>query len=64
MVIVEKVRSGTEIVKDFIDGLEADSSLDEGVVEALSGLQKEGKLTPTRLLQELETKRKRGTANG
>ena len=60
----EKIRSGPEIVKDFVDGLKADSSLDEGVVEALSGLQKEGKLTPTRLLQELEAKRKKGTANG
>jgi hypothetical protein len=60
----EKIRSGPEIVKDFVDGLKADSSLDEGVVEALSGLQKEGKLTPQRLVQELEAKRKKGTING
>lgn len=60
----EKIRSGPEIVKDFVDGLKADSSLDEGVVEALSGLQKEGKLTPPRLVQELEAKRKKGTING
>ena len=61
---VEKIRSGPEIVKNFIDDLKTDSSLDEGVVDALSRLQEDSKLTQTRLLQELEAKRKKGTANG
>ena len=61
---VEKIRSGPEIVKNFIDDLKTDSSLDEGVVDALSRLLKEGKLTQPRLLQELEAKRKTGAANG
>lgn len=60
----EKIKSGPEIVKDFVDGLKTDASLDGGVVGALSRLLREDRLTPTRLLQELEAKRKMGTANG
>ena len=60
----ETIKSGVDIVKDFINALEADSSLDEGVVASLSHLLKEDKLTPTRLMQALEAERKKRTASG
>lgn len=63
MMAAGKIRSGAEIVKDFVEGLKTDSSLDAGVVGGLSQLLKEGKLTQPRLLQALEAKRKTGTAN-
>lgn len=63
MIGSEKIKSGTEIVNDFVNGLKADSSLDEGVVDSLLQIMKGGKPTQTRLLQELEIERKKGAAN-
>jgi len=62
-VVAEKIKSGTEIVKEFLEGLNADKALDPEVVEGLARLHTEGKHTPTRLLQELARRRKESLAH-
>ncbi len=53
-----KIRSGPQIVKEFIQYLEKDTSLDGDTVEVIKLLHGEDKLTPGRLQQALEAKRK------
>jgi len=55
----EKIlKSGDEVVKEFIKSLEKDASLDKAVVNAITSLYSQKKLTPTRLQKILDTKRK------
>lgn len=55
----EKIlKTGDEVVKDFIKSLEKDASLDKDVVDAISSLYAQQKLTPTRLQKILDAKRK------
>ncbi len=56
-----KIRSGPEIVADFIQTIKADSSLDKLTIEAIEALYRDGKLTWTNLLRSLEETR--GKAN-
>jgi hypothetical protein len=58
------IRSGPEIVKEFIDNLEKDKSLDNGTVEIIKVLHAENKLTQTRLQQALEVERKESGKHG
>ena len=54
----KKIRSGPEIVKEFIEGLKNNTFLDTDTVEALDELHAQGKLTQIRIQQLLELKRK------
>lgn len=55
----EKIlKSGDEVVKEFIQNLGQDVSLDKDVVEAISALYFQKKLTLTQLQHILESKRK------
>jgi hypothetical protein len=60
----KRIRSGPEVVNAFIETVRDDATLDRSVVEAIARLHRDGKLTPTRLLQELEAARKEPTSNG
>jgi hypothetical protein len=51
------IKSGIEIVSEFVDSLEGDTSLDKDTLSSISALQKSGKLTRTRLLQALAAAR-------
>ncbi len=62
--IEKNIRSGPEIVKEFIENLENDKSLDKGMVEIIKVLHAENKLTQTRLQQALEVKRKESEKHG
>jgi hypothetical protein len=53
----DKIRSGSEIVAEFIEALKADSNLDKPTIEAIEVLYKGGKLTSTNLLKSLEEAR-------
>jgi len=48
------IKSGPEIVSDFLDGLEAGEFLDADTVGCIRDLQQTANLTRTRLLQALE----------
>jgi hypothetical protein len=48
------VRSGPEIVADFVASLKSDSTLDAETVATVESLLKRGKLTFTNLLKSLE----------
>ncbi len=54
----KEIKSGPEIVKEFIEHLLGDESLDKDTIEIISALYKENKLTVTRLQQALDAKRK------
>lgn len=54
----DTIKSGPEIVKDFIGGLKNDSSLDQGTVETIRLLDQAGNLTPPKLQQALEARRR------
>jgi len=54
----KKIKSAPEIIKEFIDALENDPSLDKDTVEVIKQLHLTNKLTQTRLQQVLEAKRK------
>ncbi len=54
----KEIKSGSEIVKDFIDRLEMDESLDKKTVQAIKATHVSKKPTLTRLLQGLQEKRK------
>ena len=58
------IKSGPEIVKEFVESLEKDKSLDKDTIEVITLLHIESKLTQTRLLQGLEEKRKKSAKNG
>ena len=51
------IRSGPDIVKEFVRALLEDPSLDKDTVEAIEHLYNENKLSPTKLQQALELKR-------
>jgi hypothetical protein len=51
------IRSGPEIVTDFIDSLKRDDRLDRATVEAIESLFKEQRFTLTNLLRSLEERR-------
>jgi hypothetical protein len=51
------VKSGKEIVDDFVDGLSAGESLDALTIASIKVLHKADTLTKTRLLQALDTDR-------
>jgi hypothetical protein len=52
------IKSAPEIIKEFIDGLETDPSLDKDTVEVIKQLHLTNKLTHTRLQQVLEANKK------
>ncbi len=52
------IKSGDEVVKDFVQNLQKDTSLDRDVAEAISVLFSQKKLTSARLQQILDSKRK------
>ena len=52
------IKSGIEVVRDFLDCLQSNTALDPNVVAAIQELQRQGKLTKTRLLQALADHRK------
>ncbi len=59
-----EIKSGPEIVKEFVESLEKDKSLDKDTIEVIKLLHIGNKLTQTRLLQGLEEKRKESEKNG
>lgn len=60
----KRIRSGPEVVNAFIDTIRGDATLDPSVVEAITRLHRDGRLTPSRLLQELEAARMEPASNG
>ena len=57
------IRSGPQIVKEFLEELKDDKSLDKGTVEVIDQLYLEKKPTETRLQQGLALKRKEAEQN-
>jgi hypothetical protein len=53
----KKIKSATEVVTDFLDDQVKDENLDQGTVNAVSGLRKDGKLTKINLVRQLEALR-------
>jgi hypothetical protein len=53
----ELVQRGLEVVRLFLESLDADPSLDPSTVECITQLSRAEKLTKTRLLQALESAR-------
>jgi hypothetical protein len=51
---VDRVRSGPEIVTDFVTTLKEDSTLDAATVATIESLLTKGKFTFTNLLKSLE----------
>jgi hypothetical protein len=51
------IKSGTEIVSEFLDALTDEKSLDLQTVTCIKNLHKSGQLSRTRLLQALEEAR-------
>ena len=51
------IRSGPDIVKEFVCALLEDTTLDKDTVEVINHLYDESKLSPTKLQQALELKR-------
>ncbi len=60
----KKIRSGPEIVKEFIVNLKDNKLLDKDTVEAIDELHAQGKLTQIRIQQQLELKRKESEKHG
>lgn len=60
----KRIRSGPDIVKEFIDSLKTNKSLDKGTVDAIELLHKEDKLTLTKFQQALESERKESEKHG
>jgi hypothetical protein len=52
------IKSGAEVVLEFLDSLQSNTTLDPNVVAAIQELQRQGKLTKVRLLQALADQRK------
>ena len=57
------IKSGPEIVSEFVDSLSDGDSIDSQTLASIRELYKSGKLTRTRLLQSLEEARSR-TSSG
>ncbi len=53
------IKSGDDVVKEFIQNLKEDTSLDGDVVEAIATLYSQKKPTSTRLQQILQDKREK-----
>lgn len=51
------IRSGPDIVKEFVNALLDDPTLDKATVEEINRLHNENKLSSTKLQQALELKR-------
>jgi len=59
---VEKklIKSGKDVVREFIANLTKDPSIDSGTIGAIEGvLAEEGKISVTKLLRELDRLRKK-----
>ncbi len=54
------IKSGIQVVREFVDDLQSNTALDPNVVAAVQELQRQGKLTKTRLLQALADQRRGG----
>ena len=54
----ESLRSATKVLTDFLNEQSEDEDLDASSVSAIVSLRKEGKLTKTNLLRQLEEARK------
>jgi hypothetical protein len=53
------IKSGQEVIKDFLDHAGEDSGVDKGSIEAIKTLlESEGKVSGAKLLKELERLRK------
>lgn len=52
------IKSGPQIVKDFVEALKNDDTLDQATVEVIVPLYSDKKITQTRLQQGLASKRK------
>ena len=53
------IKSGQEVIKDFLDHAGEDSGVDKGSIEAIKTLlASEGKVSGAKLLKELERLRK------
>jgi hypothetical protein len=52
-----QIRSGPEIVADFVSALKNDPNLDKSTVEAIESLFQDRRLSPTNLLKLLEEAR-------
>jgi hypothetical protein len=57
----QDIRSGPEIVGDFLCKLRTDQTLDKNTVDAIEGLYSVGKLTAINLLKSLENVRSKAT---
>jgi len=53
----DAIKSGLEIISEFLASLDEGSSIDPQTVASIRELHKSGKLTQTRLLQSLEQAR-------
>jgi predicted house-cleaning noncanonical NTP pyrophosphatase (MazG superfamily) len=62
--VERKVKSGPEIVKEFVESLEKDELLDKSVVEIIKQLHTANNLSKIRLLQALETNREESDSHG
>ena len=60
----KRIKSGPEIVKEFIESLKTNKSLDKGTVDAIELLHTKDKLTLTKLQQALESERKESEKHG
>jgi len=55
----KSIKSGPEVVQEFITRMAKDPNMDPAIIKAiLELLQADGKVSPTRLQRELETLRK------
>ncbi len=50
----KQIRSGWEIIEEFLTAIEADPSIDRETIDAIKRLWQEDKLNPNRLQQQLE----------
>jgi hypothetical protein len=53
----EVIKSGPQVVSEFLDSLQGDESIDKDTLSAVHELFEAGKLTKTRLLNSLEALR-------
>jgi hypothetical protein len=56
------IKSGSEIVSEFLDSLADGASIDSQTLASIRELHKSGNLTRTRLLQSLEEARSRASS--
>lgn len=60
----ENIKSGSEVVKEFLDSLQDDGAIDADTLAAVYDLFKTGKLSRIRLLRALEALRASAIAQG